>query len=623
MKIPILCLLLTLTAANAQTQPPKTKVLDILRVQINGDPSAAVVTLKPGPIRTLHCDLAIIGAGMGGTAAALAATRQHLHVCLTEPTLWIGGQPTQQGVSAFDDNQYTDTTAGTATYLDLSRQIRAHYAALQINPTQPITNPGGCWVGRLCFEPQVAETILEQTLHPALAAHTLTLLRHSVPVSLDRDNRTIRSVLVYDLGHNQWIRLTAPYFIDASELGDLLPLTGLPYRMGAESQSETHERNAPTQPNRRASQSFTYTFLLEDRPTPAPPLPNPPAYETFLPQYTMVVDYGHGKLLTYGVFAARPNLPGSFWVYRRSVEANKYKPEAFPGDRAMINWSSNDHCDANLLGDDPLLQAKALQNAKRLSAGFAWWLQNEVPRDDNTGKGYPNLALLPNAMGSPDGLSQHPYIRESRRILPLRTIVEEDLAVDFQPNARAAHYPDSIAIGWYPIDIHSCQRQDFVSASKPYQVPLGALIPRDLDNLLAASKNIGTTHITNGAYRLHPTEWAIGEAAALTIAQAIQTHTTPAQIDANPAALTHLQHTLVDQGHPIFWFDDVPVASPTFAALQLAAQNARITIDPATLHANPTAPATQAEIAAAKINPTTQPITRAQLAQSLLPTPQK
>ena len=42
--------------------------------------------------------------------------------------------------------------------------------------------------------------------------------------------------------------------------------------------------------------------------------------------------------------------------------------------------------------------------------------------------------------------------------------------------------------------------------------PLGALIPVRAENLLPANKNIGTTHITNGCYRLHPVEWSIGEA---------------------------------------------------------------------------------------------------------------
>jgi hypothetical protein len=50
-------------------------------------------------------------------------------------------------------------------------------------------------------------------------------------------------------------------------------------------------------------------------------------------------------------------------------------------------------------------------------------------------------------------------------------------------------------------------------SSLPFQILLGALIPRRLENLLPASKNLGGTHITNGCYRLHPVEWNGGEAA--------------------------------------------------------------------------------------------------------------
>jgi hypothetical protein len=265
----------------------------------------------------------------------------------------------------------------------------------------------------------------------------------------------------------------------------------------------------------------------------------------------------------------------------------------------MINWSSNDYCDARLLSNNPTAQAEALQSAKRLSLGFAWWLQHEVERDGGTGHGYPQFELQGAAMGSKDGLAQQPYIRESRRIIPIRTIVEEDLAVDFQKGARAALYPDSVGIGQYPIDIHSCGRQDFTSATKPYEIPLGALIARDADNLLAASKDIGTTHISNGAYRLHPTEWSIGEAVGATVAWAIQHNITPATIDKSPAQLSGLQRRLVRQGHPIFWFDDVTAHSPLFQAAQFTAARSWLRADPSSLHFMADAPLTGGEIATA------------------------
>jgi hypothetical protein len=584
------------TPLRGQQAPPQPaqRLLDILRVSAEGDASEALVTPKSGPIHVVNCEIVIVGAGLGGVSSALAATAANHHVCMTEPTLWVGGQATSQGVSAFDDNQWIDTTGGTASYLDLSHRIRTFYAAFRRDQSIPIekaisgplSNPGGCWVGRLCFEPAPAQQILLSMLQPALDSGRLQLWPHTVPVKVERDGRIVRSVLVYDFAHDEWLQLHGRFFVEATELGDLLPLSGVPFRIGAESRAETHERNAPLTADPHASQSFTYPFILEKRAhVDVGAESKPAAYDRFLPHYTLTVDYGRGKLLTYGVFEARPGLPGSFWVYRRSVDASLFQPESFPADRSMINWSSNDHCDANLLSTDPLLEARALQDAKRLSLGFAWWLRHSAPRDVGQGLGYPELIVVPHAMGSDDGLSQHPYIRESRRIVPLRTIVEEDLAVDFQPGARGIQYPDTVGIGWYPIDIHSCDRQDFVSQSKPYEIPLGALIDRDVDNLMAVGKPIGTTHITNGAYRLHPTEWATGEAAGAALAWSLDHETTPAQLDADPRSLHAFQLALVQHGHPIFWYNDVPIASTAFPAMQMGGVRRWWNVDPSTLQA--------------------------------------
>ena len=579
-------------SSSQQTTTPPRKLLDVMRVSALGDAAHALVIPKKGPVIEFKCDVVIVGAGLGGVSTALAASKRHT-VCITEPTLWVGGQATSQGVSAFDDNKWINTTGGSSTYLALSDRIRSYYAKyrrnLSVSEEQSIrgamSNPGGCWVGRLCFEPAPAEELLMSMLQPALRNGNLKLWTHTVPVEVNRNGRTITSVLAYDFGKSQWLRLRSDFFVEASELGELLPLSGLPYRVGAESRSETHERNAPEQANPRASQSFTYPFILEKHPRAGKADDmKPPAYESFLQHYTLTVDYGKGKLLTYGFFEAEPQLPGSFWNYRRSVDASLFQVKYFPADRSMINWSSNDHCDANLLSTDPLLQAQAMQNAKRASLGFAWWIRHKVPRDDKGGEGYPELVVMPNAMGSDDGLSQHPYIRESRRIMPLRTIVEEDLAVDFQHGARAAHYPDTVGIGWYPIDIHSCDHQDFTSQSKPYEIPLGALIDRDVENLMAVGKAMGTTHITNGAYRLHPTEWAAGEAVGVALEWSLDHGTTPAKLDGDTVQMRQLQLELVRSGHPVFWYDDIPVGSVGFAPMQMGAVQEWWSVDSQTLH---------------------------------------
>src|SRR3982751_3920441 len=96
--------------------------------------------------------------------------------------------------------------------------------------------------------------------------------------------------------------------------------------------------------------------------------------------------------------------------------------------------------------------------------------------------------LRPDAMGTTDGLSKHPYIRESRRIVALKTIVEHEVSAQFQRGVLAAPFGDSVGIGWDPIDIHRSGADDvgLSCRTRPFQIPLGALIPVRITNLIAA-----------------------------------------------------------------------------------------------------------------------------------------
>ena len=81
-------------------------------------------------------------------------------------------------------------------------------------------------------------------------------------------------------------------------------------------------------------------------------------------------------------------------------------------------------------------------------------------------------------------------------------------------------------------------------ANYPFQIPLGALIPQRVENLLPGNKNIGSTHITNGCYRLHPVEWIIGEAAGALAAHCLDTGQSPRAVRNDPARLADFQHLL-------------------------------------------------------------------------------
>jgi len=202
-------------------------------------------------------------------------------------------------------------------------------------------------------------------------------------------------------------------------------------------------------------------------------------------------------------------------------------------------------------------------------------------------------------LGSKDGLSQFPYIRESRRIKALETVKEQSISALYRKGSRAEFFSDSVGIGWYPIDIHSCSRQNFSADTRPFQIPLGALVPQGLENLLAAAKNIGTTHITNGAYRLHPVEWSIGEAAGVLADFAIDHDVTPPVIAGDDRLTEQVQVALLDRGAPIYWFDDIAPDAPVFRDAQLLAQRGIFGPSNSDLHFNAGGSLTLAEAATA------------------------
>ena len=131
-------------------------------------------------LTVIECDVAVIGGGLGGVAAALGACRSGVRVCLTEETPWIGGQATSQGVSAPDEHDHIETFGATASYYEFREAIRAQYRQRyrlsEGARAAPFFNPGDGWVSRLCFEPSVGVLALVGMLLPQIEAGRLQIL---------------------------------------------------------------------------------------------------------------------------------------------------------------------------------------------------------------------------------------------------------------------------------------------------------------------------------------------------------------------------------------------------------------------------------------------------------------
>ena len=79
------------------------------------------------------------------------------------------------------------------------------------------------------------------------------------------------------------------------------------------------------------------------------------------------------------------------------------------------------------------------------------------------------------------------------------------------------------------------------------------MIPIRLENLIPANKNIGTTYITNGCYRLHPIEWNIGESAGMLAAFRLNYHLKPRQVRNQHKHLRSFQSLLRSHGVELKW----------------------------------------------------------------------
>ncbi len=527
----------------------------------------------------IPADVIILGGGLGGCAAAIAACRNGLKVVMTEETAWIGGQVSQQGVPP-DEHRWIETHGAPASYRDFRNRVRAFYKR-----NYPLTaeaknrenlNPGDGSVSRLCHEPRVAVSVLSEMLAPFMSSGKLTVLTGCKVTAADVDGDRVRTVEVIYQNNEKKQLLTAPWFVDATECGDLLPLTGTEYVTGTESQNETGELHAPEQGDPQNNQAFTYCFAMDYQPG-ANNVTDPPKEYNFWKNYAPEMSPPWpGKLLEMNYSNPRTLEPKelgfhpegkptgdllNLWNYRRIINKNNFAEGTYDGDMTIVNWPQNDYFPGNIIDVSEDEFRKHVEASRQLSLSLFYWLQTEAPRPDG-GSGWPGLRLRGDVMGTGDGLAQYPYIRESRRIKPVFTVLEEHVGAENrklvageEAGKKSADFYDSVGIGYYHIDLHPSSRGDnYIDfGSLPFQIPLGALLPQRMNNLLPANKNIGTTHITNGCYRLHPVEWSIGEAVGCLIAFAGNKKVPPRAIRERSSLLEEFQNWIRRQGLETHW----------------------------------------------------------------------
>lgn len=534
--------------------------------------------------RIARSDLVIAGGGLGGCAAALAALRSGLDVIMTEPTDWIGGQLTQQAVPP-DEHRWIETQGCTAAYRSLRHSIRdyyrSHYPLTESARASARLNPGNGAVSPLCHEPRAALAVLEAMLAPYASSGKLRLLLEHEPAAAETSHDRITRLLVRNLRSGNTVTLEAPWFADATELGDLLPLSGTEWLTGAESRAETGEPHAPEKGSAFNQQAITWCFLVDHVAGENHVLDKPREYDfwkSHVPKLSpawpgplLSLTYTHPQTLAprtlgFDPEGETPGLPLNLWRYRRVAARQNFIPGFLRGDLSLINWPQNDYWLGPLIGVADREKRAHLERSRQLSLSLLYWLQTECPRRDG-GTGWPGLRLRGDLLGGPDGLAKHAYIRESRRIRARFTVLEQHVGLEARRGSgnstlapRSERFKDSVGVGHYNIDLHpSATGDNYIDIpSLPFQIPLGALIPIRMRNLVPACKNLGVTHVTNGCYRLHPVEWNIGEAAGMLIAHCHRGHTEPSAVWEDHGRLAGFQGELEKSGFQLDWPDSMP-----------------------------------------------------------------
>jgi hypothetical protein len=483
---------------------------------------------------------------------------------MTEPTRWVGGQLTSQCVPP-DEHPWIEEFGCTASYRRFRDAVRAHYRANESLTAEAqadaFLNPGGGWVSRLCHTPAIAHEVLERMLANKLLGVRLGWRPIGAEVL---DDRVVAVEFVDERGKQREVR--ARFFLDATETGELLPLTGTEYVVGAESKRDTDEPNAVEgDPEPDNVQGLTWCAVVGYDPGGDHTIEKPLQYDFWrhyhpkgwpceLLSFAML-HVQRGDVINFPLFG---NNGFNLFSYRQVVSGDRHTDGR--EDATVMNWPMNDYYVGSVLDVSPEVAEEHFEAARQLTLSMLYWLQTEAPRHDE-GTGYPGLRLRPDLAGTTDGLAMAPYIRESRRIRAIHTVREQDVAAYSNPGLeRALVRTDSVGVGAYRIDLHPSTNESptIDTSSLPFQIPLGCVVPARTRNLLPACKNIGTTHITNGCFRLHPVEWNIGESAAALAAFCLRGGMDPQEVCERPLLTQQLQSVLTELGVELEW-PDVPL----------------------------------------------------------------
>lgn len=444
-------------------------------------------------------DIIIVGGGTSGVVSAIQSSRMGSKTLLIEESNWLGGMLTSAGVSAMDGN-YKMPSGFLKEFRD---SLVSHYGNLDSLKTG--------WVSNLMFEPSVGNKILKEI---AQSEKNLTIMYETTIHKVVKDEKFKIKINQNDITYSSTI------LIDATELGDLIPKLNLPYFIGMDSRKKFKEDIAPEFSN-NIIQDLTYVMILKDFKKNMT-IEKPKNYD----RNEFICSYDSGECF---------KRDKKLWSKEKLISYGK-----LPNNKYMINWpiNGNDYY-SNSIEMTAQERLLSYDRAKQKSLRFLYFIQTEM--------GFNNLSIDYSEYPTKDGFPLMPYHRESRRLNGKITLTLNDIKSPYKQ--KNSLYRTGIAVGDYPVDHHHGAYSNYSNLPKldfypvpSYSVPLGVLIPENIDNFMVIEKSISVSNLVNGTSRLQPVVMQIGQASGVLASLGIIKKKTIGQINVREVQLEILKN---------------------------------------------------------------------------------
>ena len=473
------------------------------------------------PSRISHCDVLVIGGGTGGTAAGIQSARLGARTIIVDSTSWLGGMLTAAGVSATDG----DNRLPSGIWQEFRKAIWKRYGGPEAVATG--------WVSNTSFQPYVADSIFK-----AMAAREKKLqviYNYWFVHVIKTGNRVVGAVFTND--KDSLLTIYAKVVVDATELGDVFSNAGAGYDVGMEAKSYTGEPWALDSAE-DIIQNITWVATLKDYgPDANMTIPRPATYDSAM----------------FLCSCQSRECPNAKLTPQQMLDYGR-----LPDHEYMINWPIH--------GNDIYLNAidmtheqreQAYKIAKEKTLCFVYYIQHQL--------GYKNLGLANDEYPTTDKLPFIPYNREGRRVKGIVRFVINDILHPYSKSRTL--YRTAISVGDYPIDLHITGFPNAPQRVFPhipsFGVPIGCLIPVNVNGLVVADKGISVSNIVNGATRVTTCVMLTGQAAGV-----LAWYCAHYNVEPRNANIRDIQEVLFDSRSYLLPFIDVTTEDPNFKAIQ-------------------------------------------------------